>query len=52
MDCLYHDLGGEHLDGGALLSRVEEREEKKTGIMASGKVGIVLHGVNVLYIIS
>ena len=49
MDCLYHDLGGQDLDGGALLSRIEEGEEKKAGIMAGGKVGIVLeHSTAVL----
>ena len=42
VDCLYHDLGGEDLNGGALLSRVEEGEEEKAGIMARGKVRIVL----------
>jgi hypothetical protein len=42
VDYLYHDLGGEDLDGGALLSRVEERQEKKAGVMARGKVRIVL----------
>lgn len=42
VDCLYHDLGGEDLNGGALLSGVKEGEEKKAGIMACGKVRIVL----------
>ena len=43
---LYHDFGGEDLNGGALLPRVEEGEEEKAGIVAGGKVRIVLQIYN------
>ena len=43
---LYHDFGGEDLNGGALLPRVEEGEKEKAGIVARGKVRIVLQIYN------
>ena len=42
MDYLDHHFGGQHLNGGALLSWIEKRQEKKAGVMASSEVGIVL----------
>ena len=50
MNCLYHDFGGEDLNGGALLPRVEEGEEEKAGIMARSKVRIVLQIYNIYYV--